>query len=238
MNSVERMIYSKKKKHFTLIDPAKKALSKEQIQVLEKFGTDAIMLGGSTGISQSGLDRQILLIKKHSNIPTILFPGGINGLSRHADALFFMSLLNSRDPYWITGIQSQGAPVVKQLGIESIPMAYIIIEPGMKAGEVGKAVPIKRSDAKLAVGYALAAQHMGFRLVYLEAGSGADRPVPPKMISTVKRSIDIALIAGGGIRTPQQARSAARAGADIIVTGTIGEENFFMLEKIIAAIKG
>lgn len=235
---VERMIRSKGKKHFTLIDPAKKALGKEQIQVLEKFGTDAIMLGGSTGISQSGLDRQILLIKKHSNIPAILFPGGINGLSRHADALFFMSLLNSRDPYWITGIQSQGAPVVKALGIESIPMAYIIIEPGMKAGEVGKAMPIKRDDAKLAAGYALAAQHMGFRLVYLEAGSGAGRPVPPKMISTVKRSIDIALIAGGGIRTPEQARSASRAGADIIVTGTIGEENFFMLEKIIAAVKG
>ncbi len=234
---VEKIIYSKKKKHFTLIDPAKGMISKDKIKLLERFGTDAIIIGGSTGIKQSGLDRAILLIKKHSRLPTILFPGGINGLSRYADALFFMSLLNSRDPYWITGIQSQGAPIVKALGIESIPMAYIIIEPGMKAGEVGKAALIKRNNAKLAAAYASAAQHMGFRLVYLEAGSGADKPVPPKMISTVKKSIDIPVIAGGGIRKPQQAKAAARAGADIIVTGTITEEKFFALEKIIAAIK-
>ena len=116
-------------------------------------------------------------------------------------------------------------------------MAYLIVEPGMKAGEVGKALPIKRKDTKLAVKYALAAQHMGFRIVYLEAGSGAHAPVPPKMISAVKKSIDIALIVGGGIRTPKQGRAAAHAGANVVVTGTIVEKNFSALEKIIDAVK-
>ena len=235
---VERMIYSKKKKHFTLIDPANGMISKEKIKFLKRFGTDAIIIGGSTDIKKKQLDKTILLIKKHSNLPTILFPGGINGLSSHADALFFMSLLNSSDPYWITGIQAQGASIVKKLGIKTIPMAYIIVEPGMKAGEVGKAIPIKRDNASLAAAYALAAQHMGFRLVYLEAGAGADKPVPTEMIHAVKENISIPLIAGGGIRTPGQAKAVARAGADIIVTGTISEENFFALKEIIAAVKG
>ncbi len=237
MKKIERLINSRRKKHFTLIDPAKRAIDGKKIELLERYGTDAIMLGGSTGVRQKDLDKVIFLIKKNSKLPTILFPGGLSGLSKHADALFFMSLLNSRDPFWIAGVQARGAHTVRKLGIESIPMAYIIIEPGMKAGRVGKAVPIKRDDSSMAAAYALAAQHMGFRVVYLEAGSGAHKPVPPEMIAAVKKAIYMPLIVGGGIRKPAQARAAMKAGADVVVTGTIGEENFSALEKIIKAVK-
>ena len=120
--------------------------------------------------------------------------------------------------------QVKGAPIIKYLGIEPISMGYIIVEPGMKVGEVGQADLVKRDDIKLAVGYALAAQMFGMSFVYLEAGSGAYEPVPPAMISAVKQAIDIPLIVGGGIRTPEAAQAAREAGADAIVTGTFIEQ--------------
>jgi phosphoglycerol geranylgeranyltransferase len=239
---VRDFIYRTVKKramHVTLLDPDMNKLgdSTEKIKMLEEFGTDAILIGGSTNINQKFLDGTILKIKRNSSLPVILFPGGLNGLSKNADAIFFMSLMNSRDPYWITKIQAEGALLVKELGIETIPMAYLIIEPGMKAGEVGKADLIKRSDTKRAVQYALAAQHLGMELVYLEAGSGAPQPVPVEMIRAVKKSVSIPIIVGGGIRTPEQALERVKAGADIIDTGTITEENFEMIKDIIKTVK-
>ncbi len=228
----------KRAMHVTLLDPDTKKLHglKEKVEMLEEFGTDAILIGGSTNISQNFLDKSIQAIKKNSSLPVILFPGGLNGISRHADAIFFMSLLNSRDPYWITGAQASGAPLIKRIGIEPIPMAYVIIEPGMRVGEVGKADLISRNEAEKAAGYALAAQYMGMSLVYLEAGSGADMPVPAKMIKDVRKSIKIPIIVGGGIRSAKQAKECVKAGADIIDTGTITEENFESIESIIKAV--
>jgi phosphoglycerol geranylgeranyltransferase len=239
---VRDFIYRTVKKramHVTLLDPDMNKLGNitEKIKMLEEFGTDAILIGGSTNINQKFLDGTILKIKSNSSLPVILFPGGLNGLSKNADAIFFMSLMNSRDPYWITKIQAEGALLIKELDIETIPMAYLIIEPGMKAGEVGKADLIKRSDTKSAVQYALAAQHLGMELVYLEAGSGADKPVPVDMIKEVRSSINIPIIVGGGIRTPEQAKETVEAGADIIDTGTITEENFESIRDIIKVVK-
>src|SRR3990170_8225893 len=125
--------------HFTLIDPEKQNPAAAGDMALEAAtgGTHAIMLGGSIGVMQSDLDSTILAIKKKTSLPTILFPGDVSGVSRHADAIFFMSLLNSRNPYFIMGAQVAGAPMVKRLGIEAIPMGYLIIEPGGMAGYVG-----------------------------------------------------------------------------------------------------
>ena len=205
---------------------------------LEKLGTDAIMIGGSTNINRKNLDKMIETIKKNSSKPVILFPSDISGISRHADAIFFMSLLNSKDPYFISGAQSKGSSIVKKLGIEPISMAYLIVEPGMKAGKVGKADLIKRNDPERAVEYAVSAQMMGFSLIYLEAGSGAGNPIPAEMISAVKKNINIPLLVGGGIRSVDQAKTAAKAGADIVVTGTITEENFDRVGEIIKVVKG
>jgi phosphoglycerol geranylgeranyltransferase len=113
---------------------------------------------------------------------------------------------------------------VKKIGIEAIPMGYIVIEPGAKVGEVGEADLIPRDKPEIAKGYALAAQFFGMKLVYLESGSGAPKPVPFSMISSVKNSIDIPLVVGGGIKTKEDARNVVRAGADVIVTGTVVEE--------------
>jgi phosphoglycerol geranylgeranyltransferase len=212
--------------HLTLLDPDKQTPQKAAEIALEalKGGTDGIMVGGSLGISQKILDDTVKKIKEVTSLPVILFPGDVSGISSKADAIFFMSLLNSRNPYFITGAQALGAPLVKKLGIEPIPMGYIVVEPGGAVGKVGQANLISREDPEKASRYALAAQYLGMKLVYLEAGSGADEPIPVKMISKVKRTIDIPLIVGGGIKTGADALKVARAGADIIVTGTIVEK--------------
>ncbi len=225
----------------TLLDPDKQSAADAGRLAAEAAtgGTDAIMVGGSTGVTQEKVDATVLAIKKAARLPTILFPASAANLSRHADALYFMSLLNSRDPRLIVGEQRRAAPVVKAWGLETIPMAYLVVEPGMRAGQVGRADPIPRASPQTAVEYALAAQMLGMRLVYLEAGSGAPEPVPGPMIQAVRAAIDIPLIVGGGIRTAEAAGEVARAGADIVVTGTVVEraKDGEALRRIIGAVK-
>jgi phosphoglycerol geranylgeranyltransferase len=211
--------------HLTLLDPDKQSpeLAKSiAIQALEG-GTDGIMIGGSVGVNQENLDATAQIIKKNVPLPVILFPGDITGITHYADAVFFMSLLNSRNPYYITGAQSLGAPVIKKTGLESIPMGYIVIEPGGAVGVIGDAKLIPRNRGDIAASYALAAQYLGMKIVYLESGSGVPKYLPSKMISQVKSVLDIPLIVGGGIKTEKDALNVVKAGADIIVTGTLVE---------------
>lgn len=228
--------------HLTLIDPAKQtpAVAGEIASDAAEAGTDGIMVGGSTKAGGKLLDETVLSIKKATKLPVILFPGSEAGVSRHADAIFFMSMLNSWDPYFITGAQKLGAPLVKKYGLEPLPMAYLLVEPGGMAGKVGKADLIPRSKPELAVAYALAAQYLGMSFVYLETGSGADRPVPVEMVRAVDEATDVTLIVGGGIRTPEAAAERVRAGADIIVTGTLVEhakDRKTKIREIVKAIK-
>jgi len=228
--------------HFTLIDPA--AQSPEEAantaRVAEEVGSDVILLGGSTGASQL-LDATGAAIREACSLPVVLFPGNVDGITPNADAVLFMSLLNSMNHYWVIGAQALGAPTIKRMGIEPIPMGYIVVEPGGTVGWVGEAKLMPRSKPELAACYALAAQYMGMRLVYLEAGSGADAPIPAEMIAAVRGTIDIPIIVGGGIRTPEHARNVVKAGADIVVTGTVLEEKGGASEtfkQIVAAVKG
>ena len=228
--------------HMTLIDPEK--LSPQQASKIaensKSSGTSAIMVGGSTFISQIHLDDVVKAIKSTVKIPTILFPNNITGISRHADAIWFMSLLNSTDPYFLMGAQVLGAPLVKKYGLEPIPMGYVIVGEGGTAGIVGKAIAVPYTKPELAAAHALAGQYLGMRFVYLEGGSGAKNPVPPEMIRVVKHYIDIPVVVGGGIRTKEQALAAASAGADVIVTGNVLEGNDVgrKISEIIAGIKG
>ncbi|WP_258084856.1 phosphoglycerol geranylgeranyltransferase [Thermococcus thermotolerans] len=249
LGRVESYIHEKLKReklHFVLIDPddVTPEVAGEIARMSEEVGVDAIMVGGSTGAEGDVLDGVVKAIKESSSLPTILFPGSHGGISKHADAIFFMSLLNSTNPFFITGSQALGAFTVKRYGIEPIPMAYLIVEPGETVGWIGDAKPIPRHKPKIAAAYALAGQYLGMRLVYLEAGSGAREPVPPEMISLVKRVIDVPLIVGGGIRTGEQAGKAVEAGADIIVTGTAIEKAGSLekarekLEELNKGIKG
>ncbi len=212
--------------HLTLIDPDAQDINEASniAGAAAKAGSDAIMIGGSVGASGDILNETLRAIKTAADLPTILFPSGACGLSKYADAVFFMSLLNSRDPNYLITNQMLGAKAVLEYGIEPIPMAYIIIEPGGMAGWVGDARLIPRNKPKLAAAYALAGTLLGMRYVYLEAGSGASEPVPTKMINTVKSAGCGTLIVGGGIRDANAAKAAVSAGADIIVTGTAIEE--------------
>ena len=220
--------------HFTLLDPDKSSgydcadIAKEA----EKGGTTAIMIGGSTLASSQNLDDAIQRIKKEVKVPVILFPNGPMGVSRHADAIWFMSLLNSQNPYYIIDAQMLSAPLVKRYGLEAIPMGYVICGEGCVAGYVGYAKPISYRHPKLAVGYSLAAETLGMRFVYMEAGSGAQKPIPSSMIAAVKKLVNIPVITGGGIRGPKAALAAKNAGADAIVTGNMVEEERLIREKI------
>ena len=213
--------------HITLVDP-ERITSAQASRVAENSkisGTSAVMIGGSTFVSQAHLDDVVKAIKRVVKIPTILFPNNVTGISCYADAIWFMSLLNSVDPYFLIGAQILGAPLVKKYGLEPISMGYIIVGEGGTAGVVGKAIPVPYDKPELAAAHALAGQYLGMHFIYLEGGSGAKTPVPPEMIRTVKHVIDVPLIVGGGIRTKRQALNAASAGADIIVTGNIVESD-------------
>ncbi len=229
----------KRKLHLTLLDPEEQSpdraldIAKEAIA----GGTDGIMLGGST-TNSSELDETTKKLKENVDLPIILFPGNISGVSRYADAIFFMSLLNSTNPYWITGAQALGAPIIKKSGIETLSMGYLVVEPGGTVGWVGDAKLIPRSKPEIAVAYAMAAEFFGMKLLYLEAGSGAGGPVPEEMITAVKEMTDIMVVVGGGIRTREDAARVAAAGADIVVTGTVVEDCSNVKDKIEELVKG
>jgi len=227
--------------HMTLIDPEK--ITPAQAAVVAEnskcSGTAAIMVGGSTFSSQEHLDLVVQAIKQAVDLPVILFPNNESGISRYSDAIWFMSLLNSLDPYYLVGAQILGAPLIKKLNIEPIPMGYIVIGQGGTVGMVGKAKTITYDQSELVTAHALAGQYFGMRFIYLEGGSGVTDPVPPDMIKTVKKHLDVPLIVGGGIRTREQAAAAAKAGADIIVTGNLIEsaDNKRRITEVIEGIK-
>ena len=220
--------------HLTLVDP-EKMLLKDIVRIAveaEKGGTSGIMVGGSTLVSNQDLDETVKAIKASVKIPIILFPNNISGVSRFADAIWFMSLLNSSNTYYLIEAQALVSALVKTYQLEAIPMGYIIVGEGCAAGYIGHARVISPEYPEIVAGYALAGTYLGMRFIYLEAGSGAKEPVPPATISKVKKVIEGPLIVGGGIRDAFAAEKAVRAGADIIVTGSLVEEVDQVRERI------
>lgn len=212
--------------HFSLIDPDKQTPSEAGTLAAQadEAGSAVIMVGGSTLLSQQQVDATVKAIKEQTPLPVILFPSAAKFLSQYADAVFFMSLLNSRNLGYVIREHVKGAPFVKHTGIEPISMGYLIVEPGMTAGRMGEVDLVKRDDVKTAVGYALSAEYLGMDFFYLEAGSGAPDPVSDEMIAAVKQNISIPLCVGGGIRSVNTVKQKVMAGADIIITGTALEE--------------
>jgi phosphoglycerol geranylgeranyltransferase len=232
-------IESERTIHMTLIDP-EEVTPPQASRIASKARaseTSAIMIGGSTFVSATHLDNVVRAVKRTVKLPIILFPNNVSGITRYADAIWFMSLLNSVDPYFLIGAQVLGAPLVKKHHLEPLPLGYIIVGEGGTAGVVGKAIPVPYDKPDLAVAHALAGQYLGMRFIYLEAGSGAKRPIPKEMIRAVKHYIDVPLIIGGGIRTREQALEASSAGADIIVTGNLIERSG-VKQKVSEIIEG
>ena len=240
-NVIGKWVAKKSRLHFTLIDPEKQTPTEalKLAAYARDNGSNAIMVGGST-IAGEVVDETVEAIKEVVNIPVILFPSAAGGVSKHADYLFFMSLLNSRDPRFLIGEQMKAAPYIAKTKVKPIPMGYIVISTSKKktaVERVGKVDVVRGKDTDKAVAYALAAQYFGMHCVYLEAGSGADKPVPDEMIKRVSSAVDIPVIVGGGIRDAEVAGDKIRAGANVVVSGNIAENDLQQLKKIINSVK-
>ncbi len=242
---VESLIKKKTSHHHTicaaLIDPedfAPKAAAQVAASSI-KAGASLILVGGSTIANQSQLDRVVRSIKSHVTSPVVLFPGNITGVSPHADAILFSSLLNSTNPYYIIGAQALGAMEVFKSGLESIPMGYLVFGNTSSTSFIGQVNGLPAGRPSLAVIYALAARYLGMRALYLEAGSGASDPLPPATIRAVRKFYDGILIVGGGITSAEQAKRIAESGADVLVVGNLLQTQGFedALKRITTAIK-
>ncbi|BDQ29919.1 MAG: geranylgeranylglyceryl/heptaprenylglyceryl phosphate synthase [Nitrosopumilus sp.] len=229
-NQVETFLKSELKKKnallFVLIDSEVSNLdeSAKLAKDVEKIGASAILVGGSSATDQIEMAQVVKGIKKGIKIPIILFPGNVTGVVPDADAILFSSLMNSENPYFITQAQALGAPSVLKFGLEPLPTAYLVIGEGTSAWFVGAARGIPFEKPKIAAAYALAAQFLGMRFVYLEAGSGAKSNVTPEMVKTVRHAFNGFLIVGGGIKDVKTAESLVKAGADALVIGTFLEK--------------
>ncbi|MCA9828286.1 MAG: geranylgeranylglyceryl/heptaprenylglyceryl phosphate synthase [Nitrosopumilus sp.] len=244
-NKVETFLKTELKKKnallFVLIDSEVSNLeaSSKLAKDVEKIGASAILVGGSSATDQIEMAQVVKGIKKGIKIPVILFPGNITGVVPDADAILFSSLMNSENPYFITQAQALGAPSVLKFGLEPLPTAYLVIGDGTSAWFIGSARGIPFEKPKIAAAYALAAQFLGMRFVYLEAGSGAKTNVTPEMVRTVRHTFNGFLIVGGGIRDVKTAQNLVKAGADALVIGTFLEKggSIKKLEEISKAIQ-
>ena len=231
-------------RHVTLIDPAKQTpeIAATRASAAIEAGSSMIFVGGSTDTPDEIVHATCLAIQEELElrvfaarqspeddenewkIPVVLFPGGSHALSPAADAITFMMLMNSLDRRFLVGEQLRGAPFIDKFGVDALPTGYVVCSPGGKVGEVGQAELLMPNQAELAHAYALTASMYGFKLLYLEAGSGADQQVSPDLITSANQVSELTLLVGGGIRTPEQAKIASDAGADWIVTGTLTED--------------
>ncbi len=231
-------------RHVTLIDPDKQSpqVASDRACVAVEAGTSMIFVGGSTDTPdeivhatcvaiQEGLELRAFAASQSPDgdelrwqVPVVLFPGGSHALSPAADAITFMMLMNSTDRRFLVGEQLRGAPYLDKFGVDALPTGYLVCHPGGKVGEVGSADLLMPDDVDLVKAYSLTAAMYGFKLLYLEAGSGADKQVNPELIKSARTTDGLTIIVGGGIRTPEQAKLAAESGADWVVTGTLTED--------------
>ena len=214
--------------HLILLDPDK--LTGEQIRKYvskcASSGVDGFLIGGSL-LMNGNLDATLKEVRKNTELPLIIFPGSVNQVSQYADAILFISLLSGRNPEHLIGKHVIAAPLIKNAGIEPISTGYLIVESGrMTTAEyMSGSLPIPRKKPEIAVATALAAQYLGMKFVYLEAGSGADEHVPLEMVKAVSSMCEIPLIVGGGIRNAETASKLVHAGAKLIVTGNFFEQD-------------
>ncbi|MEM2949325.1 MAG: geranylgeranylglyceryl/heptaprenylglyceryl phosphate synthase [Candidatus Bilamarchaeaceae archaeon] len=225
---IETEIEKKGALFFALIDPLDYNSLENAVKTArnaDEADADLILVGGRTGVQGVILDEITKRIKENVSKPVVLFPGNIGTLTKYADGVYFMSMLNSRNPYWISEAQMLAAPVVKRYGIEPLSVGYVVVEPGGTVGWVGDSRLIPRNRPKLAAAYALAAEYMGFDFFITDAGSNpAEGPIPVEMVKAVASAININYIVAGGIRKPEEARRIAEAGADAIQVGTYLEK--------------
>ncbi len=240
IGKVEEYILDNLERHgalmFSLIDPLDYRDVDHAVNTAvqaNEGGADVILIGGSMGVQGELLDDITRRIKENVNIPVILFPGNIGTITRYADAIYFMSLMNSRNPYWITMAQTLAAPIILKSKIEPLPVGYIVVEPGGTVGWVGDVNLIPRNKPKVAAALAMSAQFTGSRFIITDTGSNPPTgPIPLEMISYVSRSITVPYIVAGGIKTPDTAAAIIKAGGDIVQIGTLLERSSDVKEQV------
>jgi phosphoglycerol geranylgeranyltransferase len=228
-----------KKSFAVLIDPDKvntKVLD-ELIELSVSAKVDYLLVGGSLVISNH-LDECVSHIKKNCDIPVILFPGSPSQVSKYADALLYLSLISGRNPELLIGQHVVSAPFVRQSGLEIMPTGYIVVDGGAPTtvSYISNATPVPADKNEIAMCTAMAGEMLGMRLIYMDAGSGAKRPITEGMIEAVARHIEVPLIIGGGITQPEKAYLNCKAGADVIVVGNAIEKDASLIREMSAAI--
>jgi len=235
LNHIESGSAEKKKFLAVLVDPDKASSEEKLITLSQQCGqakVDFIFAGGSF-VSSGDFEKTIKLLKKHFSVPVIIFPGSILQISADADAILLLSLISGRNPELLIGQHVIAAPHLKKAGIEIIPAGYMLIESGniTTAQYISASLPIPHAKNDIASGTALAGEMLGLKLIYMDAGSGAEKKISTEMIAAVKEQIRIPLVVGGGIKNLNDAANAWKAGADIVVIGTAFENNPQLLQE-------
>ncbi len=229
LSQLQQSRNNEQKRFAVLIDPDKIGSSSECLKIVNlcvENRVDYFMVGGSL-MTTNNFSEVISVIKRHSTIPVIIFPGNNMQIDAAADAILFLSLISGRNPEFLIGQHVVAAPVIKRTQLEVIPTGYVLVEAGNQttAGYMSNTTPIPADKFSIAACTALAGEMLGLQMIYLDAGSGADQSISQKMISTVRKSIDLPLIVGGGINNLSKAQKALEAGADMIVVGNGIEED-------------
>lgn len=217
-----------------LIDPDKTAQVNELLRMCGNYPPDLFLVGSSFR-GDEGMRNCIDKLRKHSDVPVALFPGNMNQVVSDADALLLLSVISSRNAELLIGKHVEASIHVKQSGLEVIPTGYILVESGSltTVQYISQSLPVPRTKPELAAATALAGEQLGMKIIYLEAGSGADNTVPGNMISAVKNIIEIPLFTGGGIKSPDQLHECYTAGSDVAVVGNALENNPSLLSDLV-----
>ncbi|MBI4723110.1 MAG: geranylgeranylglyceryl/heptaprenylglyceryl phosphate synthase [Candidatus Stahlbacteria bacterium] len=220
-----------------LIDPDKCDKVETQVKYMSTNGVDAILVGGST-IGSDNFNDFMKRVKSVSTVPVIIFPSSAMQVSAHADAILFLSLISGNNPQYLISEHIRASPMIKNMGLETIPTGYLLIESGniTSVAFMSHTMPIPRDKIDIAKYNALAGEYLGMKFIYLEAGSGAKHSVPTEMIKAINKYISIPIIVGGGIRTPDDAHSKVEAGAKIIVIGNVLQKKVELTKEFANAI--
>lgn len=240
-NYLEQVIGEKGASFLVLVDPDKLSPGKtaEFAKMTKSAGVDAYLLGGSL-LLKGNMEEYISLLQKNSGLPVIIFPGSVSQVYPGADAVLYISLVSGRNPDHLIGNHVMAAPYIKKIGIETLSTGYILVESGKvtTAEYMSGSKPIPRDKPEIAMATALASEFMGMKLIYLEGGSGAEKPVPDIMVKMVSSSVNIPVIVGGGIKDAATAAQKVKHGAKIIVTGNHfeDEENWESIKDFASAV--
>jgi putative glycerol-1-phosphate prenyltransferase len=237
--SIIQHIHNKVAKLAVLVDPDKADVQHlEQLAILAHQGAIDIFLVGGSLLFTNHLQNTVDFLRKHTPVPVILFPGGSNQIYSGADAILLLSLISGRNPDFLIGRHVESAPLLRHSGLEIISTGYMLVDGGRgtTVSYISNTTPLLAHKPEIAAATAMAAEMLGMKCIYLEAGSGALQPVPTEVVKAVCASVNIPVITGGGIKTPEKAAENIAAGASLIVVGTAAEKDTGLIASIAEAV--